>query len=286
MVYLIFGYQRSMKTYSLVFLILFNLAFLSSTANSEPLEIKVMDDFIPQANGKPRNEATIFLLEAIKEIQNEINIQFVPASRLREWKQLSMLPDVCLYNKLKTPEREANALFTRYPIMAFPANRLIVFNMPTLPDSLSLEKAINDYDLTIGVTSGRSYSADIDTFIKNNEKHFFKLEGATNASRLGQMLFQNKIDAIIEYRDVFINRYQRAARTDKIRYLTIEPDQAAVFGYIACSPSPQGRQAIALFDRALQSERVKTLISKRLSELFPAPEQKVIIEAFNNAYVH
>ena len=37
-----------------------------------------MDDYIPQASGKPRNEATIFLLEAVKEIQDEINIQFVP----------------------------------------------------------------------------------------------------------------------------------------------------------------------------------------------------------------
>jgi len=274
------GHQNGMKLYATILL----LCIYSVPVNSEPLHVKIMTDFIPQADGSPENEATEFVLAAATELGNKISLQFVPGSQLQDWKQLSQLPDVCLLNKLKTPEREASAIFTRYPLMAFPENKLIVFNKPTLPNSISLTDAVNYYDLTIGVTSRRSYSAKIDDFIKRHEEHFFKVDGAANAIQLGYMLFENKIDAIFEYKSMFIHRYQRAHGIDKIRYLTIEPSEPAAFGYIACSPSPQGKQAIALFEHALQTEKIKTLISTRLMELFPAPDNTLIVDAFNAAY--
>lgn len=39
-------------------------------------------------------------------------LEFIPASRLREWKQLQTMPDVCLYNKVKNSEREQSAFST------------------------------------------------------------------------------------------------------------------------------------------------------------------------------
>ena len=39
-------------------------------------------------------------------------------------------------------------------LMAFPSNKLVVFNKPTIPDAITLLQAIYYYDLTIGVTKG------------------------------------------------------------------------------------------------------------------------------------
>ncbi len=256
------------------------LTCITVVGHSEPLNIKVMADFIPQIGDNPQNEATRLLLTVAGELSDEISLQFIPASRLREWQQLSKMHDVCLYNKLKTPAREAVAVFSKYPLMAFPTNKLIVFNKPNLPNEITLNQAIYHYGLTIGVTRGRSYSAEIDKFIHLNQKHFFSLEGATNAPRLGYMLFQNKIDAVIEYQNIFASRYQRAPELSKVKYILIKPHKSIAFGYIACSPSATGKQAIALFNNALKSSKVRNTISKRLMEIFPEDENILIVKAF------
>lgn len=255
-------------------------------SHSETLDIQIMADFVPQNGGNPENEATTFLLAAAAEIGDEISLHFIPASRLREWQQLSKMNNVCLYNKLKTPEREVHAVFSQYPLMAFPANKLVIFNKPTIPNSITLLQAIYYYNLKIGITKGRSYSKEIDDFIRLNNAHFFSLEGATNAPRLGQMLFQNKIDAVIEYQGIFSRRFKRVQDIEKIRYISIKPQQGAAFGYIACSPTNAGKQAIALFDKALKTKKVRTLISERLMALFPEGENTQIVNAFNAEFEH
>ncbi|MCF2902277.1 ABC transporter substrate-binding protein [Pseudoalteromonas sp. SYSU M81236] len=259
---------------------------ISLPTHSETLNIQMMADFIPQDGGNPENEATTFLLAAAAELGDEISLHFIPASRLREWQQLSKMNNVCLYNKLKTPDREAQAVFSQYPLMAFPANKLVVFNKPKIPDSITLLQAINDFNLTIGIIKGRSYSEEIDNFIRLDDEHFFMLEGATNAPRLGQMLFQNKIDAVLEYQTVFNNRYKRAPGLSHIRYISLKPEKAALFGYIACSPTEVGKQAVALFDKALKTEKVRTLITQRLMALFHEGENTQIVNAFNAAFEH
>ena len=272
-----------MKTFSFTSILLLCI-FLP--VHSETLDIQVMADFVPQDGGNPENEATTFLLAAAAELGDEISLHFIPASRLREWQQLRKMNNVCLYNKLKTPEREAHAVFSQYPLMAFPSNKLVVFNKPTIPDAITLLQAIYYYDLTIGGTKGRSYSEEIDKFVRLNDEHFFILDGATNAPRLGQMLFQNKIDAVLEYQTVFSNRYKRFPGLSSIRYISLKPEKAAVFGYIACSPTEVGKQAIALFNKALKTEKVRTLISERLMELFHEGENTQIVNAFNAAFEH
>ncbi len=278
----IFG-PAVMKTFILTSILLCSFCL---PTHSETLDIQVMADFVPQDGGNPKNEATKFLLAAATELGDEISLRFIPASRLREWQQLSKMNNACLYNKLKTPEREAHAVFSQYPIMAFPPNKLVVFNKPTIPDSITLVQAIFHYDLTIGIVKGRSYSEEIDQFVRLNDEHFFILDGARNAPRLGQMLFQNKIDAVLEYQTIFSNRYKRAQDLSSIRYISLKPEKVAVFGYIACSPTEVGKQAVALFDKALKTEKIRTLISERLMTLFHEGENTQIVNAFNAAFEH
>ncbi|MBB1301604.1 ABC transporter substrate-binding protein [Pseudoalteromonas sp. SR44-8] len=250
----------------------------------KPLKVQIMTDFAPQINDDSQNIATRFMLDIEKQLNGAIALNFIPASRLREWQQLHAMKDVCLYNKTKTPERIENALFNTYPIMAFPANRLVVYNHPELPENISLNDAVNKYDLTIGIASGRSYGHEIDDYIAKHNESFMVLGGTTSAYRLSQMLFQNKFDAIIEYSAVFISRHSEDTRIANIRYLSVDKTQQAVFGYIACSQSELGKQAIALFDQALQTQAVQQIILQSHSQIFAPPEQALMLSALQDAF--
>ncbi|MDQ9091731.1 ABC transporter substrate-binding protein [Pseudoalteromonas haloplanktis] len=261
------------------------LAVIPTLAEAKkPLKVQIMTDFAPQVDGDSHNIATQFMLDIEKQLNGAIALNFIPASRLREWQQLHTLQDVCLYNKAKTPERLNNALFSHYPIMAFPANRLVVYNHPELPQSVSLEDAINKYKLIIGITSGRAYGSEIDDYIRKHPDSFMTLAGTTSALRLSQMLFQNKVDAIIEYSAVFVSRHGKDPRTTDIRYLSVENSNQAIFGYIACSRSDQGQQAIALFDQALQSASLQQAIITSHEHTFVPPEQTLLINALKSAF--
>lgn len=261
------------------FYILFILTSWLLTAEPKPYTVQLMTDFAPQLGDDPQNIATVHMLAIEKVLKGKLTLQFAPASRMREWQQLHTSEDVCLYNKVKKPERMKNAIFTRYPIMAFPANRLIVLNRPELPVSLSLSDAVNKHKLTIGITSGRSYGHLIDKYIDEHPESFLSLPGTTSAYRLSKMLFENKVDAIIEYSAVFISRHEKDMQTNSALYLTIENANDAIFGYIACAKSEQGQKVIELFDSALQTKQIQQQIINAHSEVFPEPEKELIIQA-------
>ena len=261
------------------------LAVMPSLAMAKkPLKVQIMTDFASQIDDDPLNIATRFMLDIEKQLKGAIALNFIPASRLREWQQLHTMKNVCLYNKTKTPERLENALFSTYPIMAFPANRLVVYNHPELPENISLNDAVNKYNLTIGIASGRSYGHEIDNYITKHPKSFMSLGGTTGAYRLSQMLFQNKFDAVIEYRSVFTSRHGTDPSTENIRYLSLDDTNQTVFGYIACSQSEQGKQVIALFDQALQTPEIQKIIISSHTQIFAPPEQALILHALQDAF--
>ena len=256
------------------------------SAKAEVIRIQVLADFNPLERVYPENIATQFILAAASEVNDELSLKFIAASQAREWYELQKKEDVCLYNKLKTSERESNSIFSRYPIMASPAIKIIIYDKPNIPNTMTLYEAIYYYNLTIGITNKRSFSENIDNFIQQNEEHFFTLEGARSVPRLGAMLFQRKIDAVLDYSGRFALRFQNSPDLNKVRYITISDYETAVFGYIACSPSEIGKQAIDLFDKALKSSKVRKFISQRLMKLFPEGENTHIVNAFNAEFEH
>ncbi|MGO2372144.1 MAG: ABC transporter substrate-binding protein [Pseudoalteromonas prydzensis] len=264
--------------------ILLTLVAPSLASAQKPLKVQIMTDPASHIKDDPLNIAAKYMLDIEKQLNGAIALNLIPASRLREWQQLHAMKDVCLYNKTKTPERQQNALFNTYPIMAFPANRLVVYNHPELPDSISLNDAINTYKLTIGIISGRSYGSEIDNYIAKHPDSFITLGGTTSAYRLSQMLFQNKFDAIIEYSAVFISRHGNNPKAANIRYLSVDKTKQAMFGYIACSQSEQGKKAIALFDQALQSPEIQKIILDSHQKMFAPPEQARMQNALKDAF--
>ncbi|RZM80784.1 ABC transporter substrate-binding protein [Pseudoalteromonas rubra] len=263
--------------------ILLIVCLCSVTVKSEPIHIDIISDYSPDSNQAPADLATQLLLKIEQTLQGKVTLDFMPASREREWRELVRNPNACLYNKVKTPEREAMALFTAYPLMSFPANRLILKNQPNIPDTISLGTAVR-MGFSIGVSEGRSYGLEIDNFIAANRNAFWVAEGNQSAYRLRTMLSQDKLDGIIEYSSVFINEHPSAQALNGYSFHAIEEAGLTIFGYIACAKSNKGKQAIDLLQAALQRPDLQQAIISAHTGLFFEQEEPFILRALHKAF--
>ncbi|KZN54730.1 ABC transporter substrate-binding protein [Pseudoalteromonas luteoviolacea] len=259
------------------------LLSVSTIAFAKPIKIEILSDYNPSFGESPGDLATQLLLIIARSLKGEMAIDFVPASRLREWRELEHHDNICLYNKVKTPEREAKALFVTLPLMAFPSNRLILRNKKFVSAEVTLEKALS-LGLRIGVTKGRSYGLEIDDFIKTNADRLFIGEGNDSAFRLRKMLVQGRLDGVIEYSSVFVNDYPSEDVLKDISFHAIGDTHATIFGYIACSDSKLGRQAVDLFERALQKPLIQDQVISAHANLFLPQEEVFISNSLKNAY--
>lgn len=259
------------------------LLFMSFCGFAKPLKIEIVSDYNPSFGESPGDLATQLLLIITRNLDKEMSIEFVPASREREWRELKHHQNICLYNKVKTPEREAMAVFVSFPLMAFPSNRLILRNKKFVSIEISLKKALA-MGLRIGVTKGRSYGLEIDDFIKANADRMFIGEGNDSAFRLRQMLVQGRLDGIIEYSSVFVTDFPSEEVLQDISFHAIGDTQATIFGYIACSDSRIGRAAVDLFERTLQKRKIQDLIIQAHANLFLPQEEVFISNSLKKAF--
>lgn len=181
-----------------------------------------------------------------------LSIDYIPASRLREWRELESQPNVCLYNKVKTPDRAEYAYFTTRPIVAFPPLRLMTHNDRPIPDEIDLPSALYQHNLRIGLVEGRSYGVELDTFIQANHNAFIWLSGEDGAKRLRYMFMKNKVDATIEYSGTFYA--DKAIDFSTIRVSKLKEANQSMFGYIACAKSEIGLKIVKKFDDLLAVE--------------------------------
>lgn len=263
------------------YLLLVFVCTLHFCLNAQPLKINIASDFVPSENNA--DMVTRLLIDISKRLYPELVIDFMPASRIREWRALHMYPNTCLYNKVKNPSREVLAYFSQRPITAFPANRLVLRNQSGFSDGISLQE-LTEKDLRIAITKGRSYGQVIDDFIAKHPKLFVVGEGEESAKRLRKMLMQGRFDGMIEYTSVMISEYADQIAENKISFHRILDQAPSVFGYIACAKTPQGKQAIALFDKKMAEPVVQNLIIAAHKDLFSPQEREFISDSLKLAF--
>lgn len=235
----------------------------------EPIEIKIVSDVIRiDPSIKPEmNFSNLQFLNA--QLHKQYTFSFIPASLLREWRELETQQNVCLYNKVKTPEREEYAYFSRLPMTAFPPHRLVTHPSYNLPMLLTLEQAMNDYGLLIGVIEGRSYGKQIDAFLITHKEQLIWFSGKDSSMRLRDMLRKRKIDAVIEYTATFIDENTKDENNFSFHHL--QEAQESVLGFIACAKSPIGQNAIEAYNLLLSQ---------------PQNQQHIIDEHNNASFGH
>ncbi|CCQ09227.1 hypothetical protein PALB_640 [Pseudoalteromonas luteoviolacea B = ATCC 29581] len=233
-------------------LFLLSLIFIAFAVEANTLRIQVPSDYIPKKGETPVDIGATMFSHVARLVENSIELEFMPASRSREWRELKNNPYACLYNKLKTNEREKDALFSHYPIVAFPSIRLISHKSVQLPNKINFTELLTKHSLKIAVVKGRSYGDKLDLLISQFKDKLIFAEGAEAAINLREQVATGKVDGILEYSEVYANHFNHRAELHDVNYHSLSGAAETVFGYIACARSLQGKMAIANFDEAMR----------------------------------
>lgn len=267
----------------IMYKILIMLALLSYTNQAAATKVNIVSDVL-QINDQTEMDMGLKIFYSLLtqiRADMDLSIDYIPASRLREWRELESQPNVCLYNKVKSPAREQFAHFTNKPIVAFPPLRLVTHADTQLPNSIDLTRALLKHRLKIGLVEGRSYGKQLDKFIFANQGLFVWLSGEEGAKRLRSMFMKKKLDAVIEYSGTF--QADPEVDISKLKIIKINESNQTVFGYIACAKSELGRQLIDKFDELLSQRSIQKDIVELHYATFFGNEKQFVSDAIAEA---
>ncbi|NKF49791.1 hypothetical protein G3R49_04295 [Shewanella sp. WXL01] len=182
-----------------------------------------------------------------------LNFSHNQVSLNRGWLELSKRENACMFNKLKTPEREKVAYYSQYPITLYPPLRLIVLKQQRhlFPEVIDLD-TLKDWQLgLIGVSASRAYGKVIDEKIALSDMPFFKREGGDSSRKLIDMLVKGRVNAVIEYSDFAASYVEDNDLPQQVSSIAIKQVNQASAGYFVCSKTEYGLKLIKQVDAAM-----------------------------------
>lgn len=208
--------------------------------------------------------------------------QIVPQNR--SWMMLDQ-NTACLLNQIKTPEREAKAIYTGFPMTLYPPLRLIVpasqiANLPKEFDPGAFNLAQGDL---IGLVKGRSYGANLDKMFAQGGDHYFIRGGTEPAERLVDMLAAKRIQGLIDYSrsvHIYLDEIQSPFAFSAIPVLN---EETPVAGYIACSRTPLGQTIVDTLNAIYASDAMLEDFLK-FHRAFFGNEETALLEPEIRAY--
>lgn len=253
------------------------VSFQLLAADNKQEIVIVSDDRAPATD----DLATRSLSYIQEQMKDKLIFSEVFSTHRRVWRVLTARPNICIYNKVKNEQRERLAIYTKYPLVVFPPNRLMTFDSPNLSYNVSLTKLVKEQNLKVGVVDGRSYGKKLDEEISELQSYLIILPGYLSAKRLRKMFIQEKLDAIIEYSAVFLSDSDLDIPRERLSFHQLDTATESVSGYIACSKSAVGVDAVNLFNKVLHIEKNITKLIEMNQKEFPQTEHQAIEDAFN-----
>lgn len=249
------------------------------------IKIEIVSDNLSTPEVSKKDDIGYHIFNKIKQnVLNEIEMSFKQSRREWEWLLLQRNDNVCLYNKIVTAERQQSSKYSKYPIIAFPSNRLILHKKDVFPEVVSLKEIIHDAKLQIGYVEGRSYGEVIDRQIEKYKAQMIAISGNFSTDRLREIFSDNKIDGLIGYTLSFKKDLDHTKPSVQISTHQILNTKPFIYGYIACSDSDIGKKAIKFFDEAILKKGVQEYIIAEHLRVFPSVEGKRLIEHLNSKW--
>ncbi|WP_028774374.1 transporter substrate-binding domain-containing protein [Shewanella waksmanii] len=186
-------------------------------------------------------------------------VEQLQVSMSRSWKELPKQQNACIMNALKSDERQQIAHFSRYPLSVYPPIRLfhradsqMTFDKPFDFDVLS-----DRPEITLGTVKGRSYGSLLNQKLAEHQLNVYQRSSIESSTKLIEMLMANRVDAILDY-SLSIDHFFQVMQTENpLVALPIVDASEPMFGYIACSKTPAGKQLIAAIDASMSQEAVQ-----------------------------
>jgi uncharacterized protein (TIGR02285 family) len=205
-------------------------------------------------------DTTRLLMTALPQYHFDIEFSQIPRiSRL-----LNKLPNTCSPNRVKTPQRLKDNIFS-LPLNIALGLRLY-FKQTAQSNHLSQHTLNKDQQLislaslftgkftyTLGVEKGRSYGVFLDNEIDSLEKHnLVTRSGDESTKSLVKMLLRARIDYVIDY-PLDINETLNTLSSDiTLASLPIANAPNYIVGYVACHKGSLGQKIIDDINRELQ----------------------------------
>ncbi|WP_167692932.1 hypothetical protein [Shewanella japonica] len=242
-----------------------------------------VDETIVSISGNEEMEAIALLTEFSDE---QLSFDQEQVSMTRGWLELSKQQNSCMFNKIKTAERESVAHFSKYPISVYPPLRLIVMshNWDLFPKEFDLANFPADTHGQLGVVKDRAYGDFIDEKIKRNPHQYYIRGGMGSSNSLIKMLKAERVKGIIEYSEVvdaFLrdNNQSLDYQSIPIRHVT-QP----IYGYIVCSQGEKGKKVIAEIDRIMGLQSFQEAFIQMHADFFGEAEQAILIPELERVF--
>ncbi|MBQ4889965.1 hypothetical protein J8L86_08945 [Shewanella sp. MMG014] len=242
-----------------------------------------VDETIVSISGNEEMEAIALLTEFSDE---QLSFDQEQVSMTRGWLELSKQQNSCMFNKIKTAERESVAHFSKYPISVYPPLRLIVMShhRELFPKEFDLANFPADTHGQLGVVKDRAYGDFIDEKIKRNPHQYYIRGGMGSSNSLIKMLKAERVKGIIEYSEVvdaFLrdNNQSLDYQSIPIRHVT-QP----IYGYIACSQGEKGKKVIAEIDRIMGLQSFQEAFIQMHADFFGEAEQAILIPELERVF--
>lgn len=257
-----------MKILLLVAAVLAPGLVVSTALATTPLQVTMLMDFGEKgAQAYQLQQQQWDVLRAYAGEKLDVKYEHVSLQRSLD---LVQQDGFCSLNKRKTPQREQQLLFSRYPLNIGPSLKLIHPATKPLPADVDLPGWLaTSPRIKIGIAAGRSYGPVLDELIAQQSTRFYQLAGEGAQAKLWQMLQKGRVDALIDYsaRSVVLAESRDAVRTSAIR-----GEPAFITGYLVCNRSQTGQRLIQFFDSLLQQSALQQQLLASYQQYF-SPEE-------------
>jgi len=203
----------------------------------------------------------------------------IPGSIGRVWHEMkSKRVGICVFNALKTPEREAVAIFSRRPLLwpayrlYFPASRRAAFSPYLDGDGrVDLGKLVAA-PLHGGITTNRAYNAVIDKFIAaHGTAH--PLDSLLSIHQILTLLRAGRLDY------AFATQADLESSDGGLDSLEIAGSDAWNASFVACSRDQIGVAVIAATDRLFEDQESWAEYVEPLRSVLPPAEYAVVLRS-------
>lgn len=241
-----------------------------------PLPLTLLVEFSPaQAKAYQLQMQHWNLLQQAASAQVDVRVEHVSLQRSLDLVHQS---GYCVFNKLKTPEREAQLLFSQRPLSISASQRLIQLQTPgsSQPNSIDLRLTLQSKPaMKIGIAAGRSYGPTIDALISEFPQQFYAISGEDVHVKLWQMLQRGRVDALIDYKariDLLQAQQDLSAKATAVTASPIAHQPMFVQGFIACNKGPHGKAVMAVLDQVMTQPQLQQQLVQSFQQYFPANE--------------
>lgn len=196
--------------------------------------------------------------------------------------------DLCFIGGVKTPEREAFAVFSR-PVTMFYPLRIVVHASDrehfAARAPLSLPTLLADRSLRTSVLRSRSLGSRIDTLLAQaGSSQAGSLHVHAEFDEAFRMLLAKRLDYLVEYPVIASYGARKLGQPDAFVALPFAEAPEPVFARVMCPKTEWGRRLVARIDAILRVERA-TPAYRQIVEAWADPDDLPTIRHAYDAFL-